>query len=67
MIADCSIRLFANDALIYATGSFRQEINGRLNEQMSIVDDWLSRNRLYPNVSKTKAMLIREMRRKVAE
>jgi len=34
---------------------------------MSRVDDWLSRNRLYPNMSKTKAMLIRGIRRKVAE
>jgi len=39
MTADCSIRLFADDALIYATGSSRQEINERLNEQMSRVDD----------------------------
>jgi len=67
MTANCSIRLFADDALIYATGSSRQEINERLNEQMIRVDDWLSRNRLYPNVSKTKAMLIRGIRRKVAE
>jgi len=66
MTDDCSIRLFADDALIYATGYSRQEINERLNEQMIRVDDWLSRNRLYPNVSKTKAMLIRGMRRKVA-
>jgi len=66
MTADCSIRLFADDALIYATGS-RQEISERLNEQMIRVDDWLSRNRLYPNVSKAKTMLIIGMRRKVAE
>jgi len=67
MTADCSIRFFADDALIYATGSSREEINERLNEQMIRVDDWLNRNRLYPNVSKTKAMLIRGIRRKVAE
>jgi len=67
MIADCSIRLFAADALIYATGSSRQEINERLNEQMCRVDDWLNSNRMYLNVSKAKAMLIRGIRRKVAE
>jgi len=38
---DCSIRLFADDVLIYATGYSRQEINGKLNEQMIRVDDWL--------------------------
>jgi len=31
------------------------------------MDDWLSRNRLYLNVSKTKVMLIKGIRRKVAE
>jgi len=67
MTADCSIRLFADDALIYATGSSRQKINERLNEEMSRVNDWLSRNRLYPNVSKTKTIFIRGIRRKVAE
>jgi len=67
MTADCSIKLFADDELIYATGSTRQEINDKLNEQMIRVDDWLSRNKLYLNVSKTKVMLIRRVRRKVAE
>jgi len=45
----------------------RQEINDKLNEQMVRVDDWLSRNKLYLNVSKTKVMLIRGIRWKVAE
>jgi len=36
---DCSIRLFADNALIYATGYSRQNINDRLNEQMVRVDD----------------------------
>jgi len=44
MIGNCSIRWFADDALIYATGYSRQEINDKLNEQMVRVDDWLSRN-----------------------
>jgi len=67
MTADCCIRLFADDALIYVTGSSRQEINDKLNEQVIRVDDWLNRNKLHLNVSKTKVMLIREIRRKIAE
>jgi len=59
--------VFADDALIYATGSSRQEINDKLNEQMIRVDDWLNRNKLYLNVSKTVVMLIRGIRRKVAK
>jgi len=65
--ADCSIRLFADDALIYATGYSRQAINDKLNEEMIRVNDWLNRNKLYLNVSKTKVMLIRGIRRKIAE
>jgi len=67
MTDDCSIRLFVGDAPIYSTGYSRQEINDKLNEQMVRVDNWLSRNRLYLNVSKTKVMLIRGIRRKIAE
>jgi len=54
-----------DDALINATGYSRQEINDKLNEQMVRVDDWFSKNRLY--VNKTKVMLIRGIRRKIAE
>jgi len=50
-------------ALIFAMGYFRQEINDRLNEQIVRMDDWLSRNRLYLNVRKTKVMLIRGISR----
>jgi len=67
MNSDCSIRLFADDALIYATGYSRQKINDKLKEQMVRVDDWVSRNRLYLYVSKMKVMLIRGIRRKIAE
>jgi len=67
MTADCSIRLFADDALIYSTGFSRQEINDKLNEQMVRMDDWLNRNKLHLNVSKTKIMLIRGIRKKAAE
>jgi len=34
MNGDCSIKLFADDMLIYATEYSRQKINNRLNEQM---------------------------------
>jgi len=64
---DCSLRLFADDALIYATEYSRQQFNGRLNEQIVRVDEWLSRNRLYLNVRKTSVILIRWIRKKVAE
>lgn len=64
IIDKCAIRLFADDALIYTTGYSSKEISGQLNEQMVNVEKWLQTNRLQLNVERTKAMLIRGIRKK---
>lgn len=64
IIDKCAIRLFADDALIYTTGYSSKEISDQLNEQMVNVEKWLQTNRLQLNVEKTKAMLIRGIRKK---
>jgi len=64
---NCEIRLFADDALIYTTGYASQEINDNLNEQMGRIEKWLKINRLQLNISKTKVMLVRGVRKKVME
>jgi len=64
---NCEIRLFADDALIYVTGYSSQEINESLNKQMKKIEEWLNINRLQLNVSKTKVMLVRGIRKKVSE
>jgi len=63
----CVIRLFADDALIYTTGYASQEINDNINEQMRRIEKWLKINRLQLNISKTKVMLVRGVRKKVME
>ena len=64
---NCEIRLFADDALIYTTGYSSLELNETLNDQMKDIEVWLGINRLQLNVNKTKAMIIRGVRKKVAE
>ena len=63
----CVIRLFADDALIYTTGHSSQEISDKLNEQIMKVETWLDKNRLTVNISKTKIMVIRGVRRRAVE
>lgn len=61
----CEIRLFADDALIYAVGHSSEEINLKLNAQMKKVEEFrLKLNRLKLNADKTKVMLIRGIRKK---
>lgn len=64
---DCEIRLFADDALIYATEYSSTEINDKLNRQMEKVDEWIKMNKLCVNVEKTMVMLVRGVRKKVNE
>lgn len=61
----CEIRLFADDMLIYTTGYSTVEISNNLNEQLGSVEKWLKINKLKVNVSKTKVMLMRGIRKKV--
>lgn len=63
----CEIRLFADDALIYAIGHSSEEINDKLNAQIKKVEEWLKLNRLRLNADKTKVMLIRGIRKKTVE
>lgn len=55
------LRLFADDALIYATGYSSEEINNKLNMHMIKLEI----KRLKPNVDKMKVMLIRGVRKKI--
>jgi len=52
---------------MYVTEYSSQEINGSLNKQMRKIEEWLNINRLQLNVSKTKVMLVRGIRKKRSE
>ena len=57
--------LFGNDTAFYCTASTAAELQLKLNEDLALVNDWLTTHKLTLNVSKTKLMVIAG-RRKLA-
>ena len=58
LIEDAKIVLFADDAIIYITHNTFNDCITALNGVISYLFLWLNRNRLIPNLKKTKLMLI---------
>ena len=50
--------LFADDTAMYCTASTAAELQRKLNEDLALVNDWLTTHKLTLNVSKTKLMII---------
>jgi len=59
----CNIKMFADDTIIYVKGGGSEEIEKKLNKVLLIVENWLNVNKLKINVSKTKFMIIRSIRK----
>ena len=58
VIQYCKIHMFADDTLIYFAGTSEQEVVTRVNDELRIVNQWLSSNSLSVNVAKTKCMVM---------
>jgi hypothetical protein len=54
----CCVNLFADDTLIYISGTNLNDIIDRLNSDLNVVSDWLKVNRLKLNVDKTKFQIV---------
>ena len=50
--------LFADDTALYCTASTAAELKLKLNDDLALVNDWLTTHKLTLNVSKTKLMVI---------
>ena len=55
----CDIQLFADDTLLYCIGENVDKILLTLNEEINLLEEWLSENSLKINTSKTKYMIIK--------
>jgi len=60
---ECNIKMFADDTIIYVRGGGSEEIEKKLNKVLLIVENWLNVNKLKMNASKTKFMIIRNIRK----
>jgi hypothetical protein len=59
----CRIKMFADDTLIYVTGESSAELESKMNIAFSIVEQWMSVNKLKMNAGKTKYMIVRSIRK----
>ena len=50
--------MYAVDTSIYHSSKDITQLNTALNEELRKLDRWLKGNKLFPNVAKTRSMLI---------
>jgi len=60
---ECNIRMFADDTLVYVSGEGSAELERKMRIVFNIVEEWMCINKLKLNVSKTKYMIIRSVRK----
>ena len=56
---DCKKILFADDAVLYVSGETIESCLNRVNSVINRLETWLDKNRLTPNIEKTKLMLFK--------
>ena len=56
-VSECSILMYADDAVLFYSSSQVSTIEMKLNEELLKIERWLFSNSLFINVKKTKAML----------
>lgn len=61
----CSIKMFADDTLIYVTGESSAELESKMNMAFTIVEEWMNINKLKMNAGKTKYMIVRSIRKEL--
>jgi len=60
---ECNIKMFADDTIIYRKEGGSEKIEKKLNRVLLIIENWLDVNKLKMNASKTKFMIIRNIRK----
>lgn len=53
-----SISMYADDSTIYTSGATASELNVILNSELRSVVEWINKNKLVLNVSKTNSIII---------
>ena len=57
VVSECNILMYADDTVIYCLSSKASVIQGKLIANLSKIEQWLSFNSLFINVTKTEALL----------
>ena len=56
-IRNCNILMYADDTVLFCSGSDVSTIEKILNDELNLIADWLRENSLFVNVTKTESML----------
>jgi len=61
----CSIKMFADDTLIYVNGESSADLESKMNTAFNVVEQWMNINKLKMNAGKTKFMIVRSIRKEL--
>lgn len=59
------IKMFADDTILYITGTSCKEIKSKINIMFNVVEEWINVNGLKLNAVKTKFMVVRSIRKEL--
>lgn len=63
---ESTVKLFADDTIVYVNGYSAEEIETKLNSALQKLEGWLNINKLKMNASKTKYMILRSVRKELS-
>ena len=49
--------MYADDSILYTSATTATEITATRNKELQLVSEWVTRNKLAPNISKTKSIV----------
>lgn len=58
VLKNACMAIYADDTTIYVSAENTKELNNMLQEELMLVSEWVSENRLKLNISKTKSLIL---------
>ena len=56
-LSKASVSIYVDDSAIYTSATTATEMTATLNKELQLVSEWMGRNKLVLNISKTKSIL----------
>ena len=56
-LSKASVSMYADDSTLYTSATTVSEITATLNKELQLVSEWVARNKLVINISKTKSIV----------
>ena len=56
-LSEARVSLYADDSTLYTSATTAIEMTATLNKELQLVSEWVARNKLALNISKTKSIV----------